>query len=113
MQLDTKNEAQEPAQNGHQPQARLTPELAPASAASESGGVAVASQRPVHLPGEMLPMERTVVRGSSLGATYVRARPPVVRQFRPRGQDVVEATELTLMPQSRAGRVGERAKRFL
>jgi amino acid transporter len=113
MQLDTKNEAQEPAQNGHQPQARLTPELAPALAASESGGVAVASQRPVHLPGEMLPVERTVVRGSSLGATYVRARPPVVRQFRPRGQDVVEATELTLMPQSRAGRIGERVKRFL
>ena len=71
--------------------------------------------RPIHLPGELVGVEtKTILPGSRPGATYVRMRAPLKRQFEPHGgPDTIEATEVTLQPRSGAGRIAERVKRVL
>lgn len=53
------------------------------------------------------------VKGSTLGSTYVRVRPPREVAFRRRAEDTVEATEVTLKPRGRVGRGYERVRRAL
>lgn len=70
----------------------------------------------VYLPGEMKalgPGHHTLVHGSKLGSAYVRVQPPMAPAFRRRGEDVVEATEVTLAPRTLTGRGYERMRRML
>ena len=112
------NDSQAPA-GAHEPRAS-----APRSSSSGGGGTPAPtdqlgrrrSDQPWNIPGEPGSVEteqRTLVHGSGLGSQYVRIRSPMVRYFRPRGPDAVEATELTLSPNTHAGQVVEQIKRLL
>ena len=74
------------------------------------------ADRRIHLPGDLVDVEsKAVVRGSQLGATYVRMRThaPFARPFQSHGPDTIEATEAAIQPRSRAGRVAAYTKRAL
>ncbi|MFI5272912.1 MAG: APC family permease [Ktedonobacterales bacterium] len=86
--------------------------------APRSGVTAPGARRadqPLRLPGSLAGSteERTLVQGALPGSAYVRIRAPMQRQFRPNGPDSFQATELTLLPRTRAGQAAERVKRVL
>ena len=56
---------------------------------------------------------REVVRGAKPGTQYVRRQVPHLREFRSRGEGILEATERALRPTTSVGRAYERARRFL
>lgn len=67
----------------------------------------------VILPGRE---QRIALPGAGLGGNYVRRRLPSQREasaFLPRGEQVLEATERTLQPQSAFGRASGRVRRVL
>ena len=97
------------------PPALRTPPLVEVEPETRSGGGAATAPAITRRDDVVLPGlgQRVMVAGTRLGGSYLRRELPTSTEFRRRGEDVIEATERALAPQSSTGRVYERIKRVL
>ena len=88
---------------------------APATASRPSPSLAGATSAEKGRDDLVLPGlgQRIVVPGARLGGSYLRRNLSLSDRFRQRGENVMEATESTLEPQSAPGRIAARVKRAL